>query len=379
MKANQITVAFTGGGTGGHIFPGLAIAEKLVELCKKNGIQLRICYIASNTGMDKKIVEASVDKNGKKIIDSFYGISCGKLRRYFSLENFTDIFKILKGFFSSIFILAKLKPVFLFSKGGFVSVPPCFAAKILSIPVFTHECDFTPGLATKINSNFAKNIFLSYLETLKFFSEVQKEKVIVTGNPIRLAFYTANEKQGLKFLGITKKTKPLLLVLGGSSGSKQINDLVEENLSFLCKHYIVVHQMGITNKTLSQKSDKKYYHSYPFIYEEMPNVIAASDVVLSRAGANVLWECASLFKPLLLVPLVGKGTRGDQKDNALFFEKAGCALTLIGKDATSQNLQEKLTILKDTNVRAKMVKNCKILIGKEKPVEKISNFLYNQL
>ena len=324
MKLINNKICFTGGGTGGHIYPGLAVLDELRNKFQENNQTLSAIWIGCSKGMDKNIVSKAKDINNQSCVDRFYGIPSGKLRRYFSLKNFSDVFKIIGGFFASLWILAKEKPSVLFSKGGFVSVPPCLAAKILKIPVYTHECDFTLGLANKINFKSATKMFVSYEETKNFLSKNDKEKVIVSGNPVRPVFYNADAHNGLDFLRIQNKNKPVLLVVGGSSGARQINQLVYDNIHFLCENFIVVHQTGLVNTTQekSQELSQKYpdYHPYNFIYEQMPDVVAASDIVMGRAGANSIWEAAVLLKPMLLIPLCGNGTRGDQVDNAKFFE-----------------------------------------------------------
>ncbi|MBR7064546.1 MAG: UDP-N-acetylglucosamine--N-acetylmuramyl-(pentapeptide) pyrophosphoryl-undecaprenol N-acetylglucosamine transferase, partial [Treponema sp.] len=358
----KLTIAFAGGGTGGHIYPGLAVADEVRSIFRDNKCDVNICWIGSNVGMDKNIVEKNIDANGQKSADNFFGIPAGKLRRYFSLKNFFDIFKIVFGFFCSIYILRRIKPVLLFSKGGFVSVPPCLASRCLKIPVFTHECDFSPGLATKINSKFANKILLSYKETANFFAEKDKSKTVVVGNPIRPIFYASKKERGLHFLEMQKTEKPILLVLGGSSGSLQINNLVYENLSWLCTHFVVVHQRGLlqneSNNSINQKSiqkeNAKNYKPYDFIYEQMSDVIAASDIVLSRSGANSIWECAVLGKPLVLIPLSGSGTRGDQVQNASFFEKNGAAFVMQGENVNSENLKNILLKLLQKSERERM-------------------------
>lgn len=381
-KNNVVKVAFAGGGTGGHIYPGLAVADELRSICAENNKNLQIFWIGNSKGMDKDIVLKNVNEKGEKSADFFYGIPSGKLRRYFSFQNFFDIFKIIAGFFASFFILLKIKPCVLFSKGGFVSVPPCFAAKILKIPVYTHECDFTPGLATKINSKSAKKILLSYNETKDFLSDSAKKKSFVTGNPVRPVFYSANSKKGLEFLGIKTKKKPILLVVGGSLGAMQLNNLVKENIQWLCENFIVVHQTGAKNvqdSQITEQSDeiKENYKPYPFIYKEMPDVIACADVVVSRAGANSIWECSVLSKAMILVPLCGSGTRGDQEANAEFFEKSGAAVVL-GKDkATAENLKSALEMLLDENSRKDYeIANGKLSSGK-RPARKIAELLFD--
>ena len=384
MKLNKNVVAFTGGGTGGHIYPGLAVAQELKSLAKKDNKELTIYWIGCSKGMDGTIIDKAVNANGEKIVDSFIGIPSGKLRRYFSFQNFTDLFRIIGGYFAARRALRKIKPVVLFSKGGFVSVPPCMAAKHLGIPAFTHECDFTLGLANKINFMYAKTMFVSYDATKNRLSKDDQKRIIVTGNPVRDTFYSADGNKGLEFLGIKEKSKPVLLVLGGSSGAKQINELVVNNLEWLTQNYIVVHQTGLlnTDENLSQKLQEKYngmYKPYQFIYEQMPDVVAAADIILSRAGANSIWESAVMNKPMVLVPLCGNGTRGDQVDNARFFEEYGAAKILVGEQATNENLKSALTEMLDEQVRAKYKENIKKLTGDKRPAEEIAKIIYNQI
>lgn len=369
----SICVAFTGGGTGGHIYPGLAVAEQFKSVCKENAdISSKIIWIGSSKGMDKRIVESN------SIVDKFYGIPSGKLRRYFSFRNVLDVFKIFAGFFTVFFILLKNKPAVLFSKGGFVSVPPCFAAKILGIPVYTHECDFSPGLATKLNTKAATKVLLSYKQTEEFFLGKNKEKLVVTGNPVRPAFYSASAKKGREFLGLEEKTdKPVLVVIGGSLGAKQINELIYQNIDFLCEHFIVVHQTGTGNEVaITEKLANDSYKPYSFIYGEMPDVLAAADIILSRAGANSLWECAVLKKPMVLVPLCGSGTRGDQVENAKFFEENNAAMVLLGDDADSEHLKNALTKMLDKTTRKAFADSCSNMVDKIPPARKIADLIF---
>lgn len=372
----SICIAFTGGGTGGHIYPGLAVAEQFKSVCSENAdISAKIIWIGSSAGMDKRIVESN------SVVDKFYGIPSGKLRRYFSFRNLLDVFKIIAGFFAAFFILLKNRPSVLFSKGGFVSVPPCFAAKILGIPVYTHECDFSPGLATKLNTKAASKVLLSYKQTEKFFAGKNKEKLVVTGNPVRPAFYSASAKKGRDFLGLEEVTdKPVLVVIGGSLGAKQINELIYQNIEFLCEHFIVVHQTGAGNEvSLTEKVANDSYKPYSFIYGEMPDVLAAADIILSRAGANSLWECAVLKKPMVLVPLCGSGTRGDQVENARFFEENNAATVLLGEDADSQHLQDALIKMLDESTRKKFAESCSALTDSIPPAKRIADLLYTEV
>lgn len=327
-------MVFTGGGTGGHIFPGIAVAEVLI---KKN--LAAVSWIGSPGGRDREIVETAGIK--------FYSVPSGKLRRYFSFQNVVDIFKIAAGFFSSLGLLKKLKPDVLFSKGGFVSVPPCFAARVLGIPVVTHECDFSPGLATKLNTRVASRILLSYSETAGFFPEGVKARCMVTGNPVRDGFFSASGEKGRAFIGIDS-SDPVLLVLGGSSGAESLNELVYSCLEDLCGRFVVVHQTGGKIPKLQRenpgkadylKSGKRYF-PVDFISREMADVLAAATIVVSRSGAGAVWECAAAGKPMILVPLEKGSSRGDQLENAAWFEKRGAALVLSGENVTPEKLKE---------------------------------------
>lgn len=382
MKLNENLYAFTGGGTGGHIYPGLAVADELKILAKKNNQNIQIEWIGNSVGMDSKIIEKALGPDALATVDKFYGIPSGKLRRYMSLKNLTDLFKIAAGFFKAFHILRKTKPAILFSKGGFVSVTPCLAAHFLKIPVYTHECDFTLGLANRINFKSADKMFVSYEETKNRLSAQDQQRVIVTGNPIRPTIYNGNKEKGLKFLSLENTQKPILLVLGGSSGARQINELVFENIDYLCKNFIVVHQTGLLNaddnkSQVLQSTYKNDYKPYNFIYEEMADVLASADVILGRAGAGTIWESAVLYKPMVLVPLCGSGTRGDQVDNAMFFKEKNAAEVLLGKDADSPHLIEALNKMLDENIRKQYSDAVNNVVGDKIPAKVIAELIYN--
>ncbi len=378
-ETKTFKIVFAGGGTGGHIYPGIAVADEVKTIFKENNVPVKIYWIGSDRGMDKNLVEKNLTSQGGSI-DEFIGIPCGKLRRYFSWENFTDLFRIAAGYFKAKKTLRKIQPDLLFSKGGFVSVPPCRAAKKLHIPFYTHECDFTPGLATRLNSKNADGIFVTYEETKKYFTDDLKKKCTVTGNPVRPVFYDNSSKEGKLFLNIdSKNKKPILLVLGGSLGARQINNMVIENLEWLKENFVVVHQTGKAfadeNAPIMNSYDADY-KPYAFIYNEMPSVIHASDVILSRAGANSIWESSVAGKPMVLVPLCGAGTRGDQVDNARYFEKNQAAYVLAGEDANKENLREALTELLDKKKRKEFSKNSAALSEGVRPARKIAEILF---
>ncbi len=334
------TIAFTGGGTGGHIYPGLAVIERLA----RRG-DCRVVWIGSRSGMDESIVKnAGIE---------FIGIPSGKLRRYFSLRNAVDVFKVLAGFFASLRVLSRLKPDLLFSKGGFVSVPPCAAARFLRIPVLTHESDFSPGLATRLNSRWADRVLTAYPETIAALPAAARGRAVAVGNPVRAAFRAADAERGRSFLGIGGER--VLLVLGGSQGAKQVNDLIAARLDALCERYVVVHQTGPGQDAAGAPSER--YKPFEYIRGELPDVLAAAELVVGRSGAGTVWETASAGKPMILVPLCGTGTRGDQVENADYFVRAGAAEALLGAEATPEAFLEiVLKIADDGGLREKMAR-----------------------
>ena len=381
MKNSEIVkVVFAGGGTGGHIYPGLAIADELRSIAQERGIKIEIYWFGNSAGMDRNLVE----KSGSA--DKFVGIPSGKLRRYFSFKNFIDVFKIAAGCFKSFFSLLSIKPDVLFSKGGFVSVPPCLSASILGIPVLTHECDFTPGLATRLNSRWASKILVSYEQTKNYLPVGKRDRTVATGNPIRPVFYSLGEDSraaGKEFLfggrSDYDENKPILLVLGGSLGAHQINELVVGNLDWLCERFNVVHQCGAKDAASMPEGHSGYF-LHPFIYKEMCDVVNCADVVLSRAGANSIWECAVLGKPLVLVPLCGSGTRGDQVDNAEFFRERGAAEVLLGADANSDNMKSALERMLDAEFRKKVADSSRSLsveaqVDGKRPARRIAEMI----
>jgi UDP-N-acetylglucosamine--N-acetylmuramyl-(pentapeptide) pyrophosphoryl-undecaprenol N-acetylglucosamine transferase len=307
--------------------------------------------------MDKAIVE--------KAEIEFFGIPSGKLRRYFSFKNVSDVFRIGAGFLTARKILKKQKPLLLFSKGGFVSVPPCAAAKGLGIPVFTHESDFSPGLATRINTRFAEKIFIAYGESMKFFTGPAEGKLSVSGNPIRSEFAEADAGKGRAFLNLENDER-VLLVLGGSQGSREINSLIRECLPELIKYYTVVHQTGGSDAGTQASADNKHYKPYEYFREEIPDIIAAAELVICRSGANTIWECKSLGKPMVLIPLSGSATRGDQVENARLFEKAGAAVCFMpppdGADHGNavKKLREIIASLAEDEEKRRMMGEAKI-------------------
>ncbi len=304
-------IALTGGGTAGHITPNLALIPEL----KKR--QFDIIYIGSKNGMEKEIIES------KNI--PFFGITADKLRRYIDVKNLMMPVNVLKGISEAIKILKENKVDVIFSKGGYVSVPVVIAASGLRIPVISHEADFTPGLANKIATPLSKKVCCNFEETAKMLGK----KGVFTGCPIRNEILNGDRKKGLEFLNFNND-KPILFVSGGSLGSAYINNLIRKNLPAMLKVINVVHSCG-KNK-LDNSIHLDGYRQFEMIRSELPDVFAASDYIVGRAGANFIFELLALKKPSLLIPLSTKASRGDQILNANSFMKKNYALVLLEED-----------------------------------------------
>jgi len=322
-------IVFTGGGTAGHVFPALAVLEELAP--RWSG---RVVWIGSRRGMEREIL--------RRRAMPYYGIPAGKLRRYFSLANFLDLFRLLGGFFASLAVLAREKPRLVFSKGGYVTVPPLAAARLLGIPSFTHESDLNPGLATRINARWAERVLLSFAESAAGLPPALRTRAVHTGNPVRRSLLGGDPARGRALVGCPPQ-RPLLLVLGGSLGSAFLNDAVRLSLAELTSRCFVVHQMGAGHY---RQEPRPGYHPVAFLEEELPHLLAASELVLCRAGANTLWELAALGKPAVLVPLSGRSSRGDQIENARYFAAHGAALTVPEQEG-ERLVAEVLRLLED--------------------------------
>jgi UDP-N-acetylglucosamine--N-acetylmuramyl-(pentapeptide) pyrophosphoryl-undecaprenol N-acetylglucosamine transferase len=305
-----MVIVVTGGGTGGHIFPNISVIEEL----RSRGEE-EIAWIGSKDGKEREWAE--------KFHVVFHGIQAGKLRRYFSLKNIFDIFKVILGIIQSFFILLKLKPDALFSKGGFVSVPPVVAAWLLRVPIVTHESDRAPGLATKIISRFAAVVCVSFEKTGDSFSG---KTVEYTGNPIRSVVLRGDQKRGCSFLDL-KEALPVVLILGGSLGASSLNTAVREMCEKHDIHFDLVHQCGKGNLVAAPGGDTRY-KQYEFIDQEIGDVLAASDLIVSRSGAGALFEIGYWKKPSILIPLPRSKSRGEQIENARYFGENGASLVI---------------------------------------------------
>lgn len=319
-------IVLTGGGTAGHVTPNIALLPKLKEL------DYDIHYIGSYDGIEKKLIE--------DFEIPYYGISTGKFRRYFDPKNFTDPFRVLKGFSEARKLLKQLKPDIVFSKGGFVSVPVVRAAASLKIPCIIHESDMTPGLANKLCIPVASKICCNFPETLE---SLPKGKAVLTGSPIRSELSQGNPIAALDLCGFTAG-KPVVMVIGGSLGAASVNDVVRQALPKLLPDFQVVHLCGkdkIDNLLLNEKG----YKQFEYLKAELKDIFAMADVVVSRAGANAICEILALKKPNILIPLPAASSRGDQILNAKSFEDQGYSIVIDEDYLTANLLVEKVNEL----------------------------------
>lgn len=355
MKKYKIIM--TGGGTAGHVTPNLALVPKL----KEKGFEIK--YIGSKDGIEKEIIK---DAN-----IPYYEISSGKLRRYFDFKNFSDPFKVMKGVVEANKILKKEKPDIIFSKGGFVAVPVVIAASMKKIPVVSHESDLTPGLANKLSAPFCTKLCVTFKESLNY---IKDNKGVLTGTPIREEILNGSAIKGREICGF-KDNKEIILVIGGSLGAKSINEAVRNNLEEILKNYNIIHICGKNN--LDEKlKNKSGYIQFEYVKEELPNLLKSADYIISRAGANVIFELLALRKPTLLIPLSKKISRGDQILNANSFKNEGYSLVLDEDEMIddSKKLLIKLNELKEKkNILIENMKKSKASNGVSAILEVIFN------
>ncbi len=331
MILSKYKIIMTGGGSAGHVTPNLALVPKLESL----GFEIK--YIGSKKGIENDII--------KKANIPFYSISSGKLRRYFDVKNFSDPFKVIKGVGDAFRILSKEKPDIVFSKGGFVTVPVVIAASMKKIPVVAHESDFTPGLANKIAGRFCDKLCVTFPESLKY---IEGNKGILTGTPIREELFNGRAEIGRRFCNF-KYDKETILIIGGSLGAKVINDTIRMDIERLLKEYNIIHLCGKNNLDDKLKN-KEGYIQLEYVSEELPDLMAYADLVISRAGANAIFELLALQKPHILIPLSAKASRGDQVLNAKSFKKSGYSVVIEEEELTTDKLYKELKEL-DLNKR----------------------------
>lgn len=319
-------IILTGGGTAGHVTPNLALVETL------KGAGYEIEYIGSYEGIEKKLTS----DYGLK----YHGIATGKLRRYFDLKNFTDPFRVIKGFFQASKLMKEIMPDIVFSKGGFVSVPVVVAAGRRHIPVIIHESDMTPGLANKISFKYATKICCNFPETV---NNLPKDKAVHTGSPIRKELFSGDEDKAKTFCGFNDD-KPVIMVMGGSLGAVAVNKAVRGILPKLLNDFNVVHLCG-KGKLDNELVGTEGYVQFEYISDELKDLFALSSLIISRAGANAICEIAALGIPNILIPLPADASRGDQILNAQSFEKQGFSITMDEHTLTDNSLYEAIMSL----------------------------------
>lgn len=325
-------IVLTGGGTAGHVTPNIALLPGLRE----RGYQ--ISYIGSYNGIEKELIE----KTGVP----YYGISSGKLRRYVDLKNLSDPFRVLKGIREARALMNRLNPDVVFSKGGFVAVPVIMAAGRKHIPIIAHESDMTPGLANKLCIPYADKICCNFPETVRNLPE---GKAVVTGSPLREELMKGSRERGLAFCGFDD-SRPVLMITGGSLGSVNVNTHMRAILPKLLSTFQIVHLCGRGN--LDPALDHTDgYRQFEYVSEEMPDLFAAADLIVSRAGANSICEISALAKPNLLIPLSANASRGDQILNARSYEKQGFSKVLEEEELTDEVLlQTILDLYKEKDI-----------------------------
>jgi undecaprenyldiphospho-muramoylpentapeptide beta-N-acetylglucosaminyltransferase len=312
-------IILTGGGTAGHVTPNLALIPSL----KERGYEIR--YIGSYNGIERKLIEgAGIEYNG---------ISSGKLRRYFDLKNFSDPFRVLKGYTEALRLIKKFRPDVVFSKGGFVAVPVVLAARHYKIPSIIHESDMTPGLANKICIPSAVKVCCNFPETLAY---LPPQKAVLTGSPIRRELLEGDRLTGLNYAKLSA-SRPILLVIGGSLGSVTVNNAVRKLLPTLLDTFQIIHICGKGNLDENLIGQNGYVQ-YEYVDAPLRHLFAAADLIISRAGANSICEILALRKPNILIPLSAAASRGDQILNARSFEKQGFSKVLEEEQISNDNL-----------------------------------------
>ncbi|MEE1086868.1 MAG: undecaprenyldiphospho-muramoylpentapeptide beta-N-acetylglucosaminyltransferase [Schaedlerella sp.] len=321
-------IILTGGGTAGHVTPNIALIPFLKEL----GYDIQ--YIGSHNGIEKELIEP--------FGIPYHGISTGKLRRYLSAQNLTDPFRVLKGISEARKLIRDLEPDVIFSKGGFVSVPVVLGGKKNKVPVIIHESDMTPGLANKISIPSATKVCCNFPETLDHLPE---DKAVLTGSPIRQEILTGDKDAAFKLCGFNSD-KPVILVIGGSLGAVAVNNAVREALPQLLESFQIVHLCG-KGKVDESFEGTAGYKQFEYLKEELRDVFAMTDIVISRAGANAICELLALHKPNILIPLSANASRGDQILNARSFERQGFSIVLEEEEVTKETLLKAVQNLYD--------------------------------
>lgn len=376
-KTETMKILFTGGGSGGHVFPIIAIAREIKRMMPH---ETKLYYLGpKDDWVDIYLTQEEIE------IDE---ILAGKIRRYFTPQavilNILDLFKVIIGFFQSLFVLFRINPDLVFSKGGYGSLPIVFAAKILGIPIFMHESDISPGLVNRLTARLALEIFVGFEKTEYF----KPEKIIPVGNPIRREIFSGGSKQGGKELLGLIGDRPLVFIIGGSQGAQRINDLVLLVLPEMLKEFEVVHQCGVkdfhnvANESLVvAKGDVgKYYHAFPFLKEnELREAYFNADIIVSRAGSGAIFTIAALGKPSIIIPLPESAQNHQVKNAYVFAEEKKAGLALEQGNLTPQFFLEKLRFLNSDSVEVEKMKAAAKEFAKPMAAKAIARYILEYL
>jgi len=328
-------ILFTGGGTAGHVTPNIA----LIEYFKTQSWEM--AYVGSYQGIERTLITP--------LKVPYFPIASGKLHRYFTFKNFLTPFQVLRALWQSIRICRREKPDVVFSKGGFVALPVVFAAWLCRIPIVIHEADITPGLANKLSAPFAKTICVSFEPALKYYKN--KHKVKITGIPLRKTILNGNKDHGLTFCGFNHD-KPVLMVCGGSLGAQSLNRITREILTPLLEQFQVIHVCG-KNKLDPQLKDIEGYRQFEYVNDAFGDLLACADIVVSRAGANSVYELLSLHIPHIFIPLPKAASRGDQIINAQYHADLGLSEVIFEENLTADGLLTTIKALFENRVERK--------------------------
>jgi UDP-N-acetylglucosamine--N-acetylmuramyl-(pentapeptide) pyrophosphoryl-undecaprenol N-acetylglucosamine transferase len=313
------TILFTGGGSSGHVTPNIALIEKFIS----EGWQ--VVYAGSKRGIESELI--------KRLGVRYYSVATGKLRRYFSWRTFIDPLTVLWGIVQSFILFQKLSPNVIFSKGGFVAFPIVVGAWLNRIPIVIHESDLTPGLANKLSFPFADKVCVSFKEGKQL---IKAKNVVITGSPLRDSLLQGQAHKGRQFC-LFNEQDPVLLILGGGQGSAIINETVWTILPKLLEAFQVAHVCG-KGKIDHGLQNRNRYRQFEYLNEELADLLACADLVVSRAGANSLYELLLLKKPHILIPLSRRASRGDQIVNARYFAERGLSNVLLEENLTGEGL-----------------------------------------
>jgi UDP-N-acetylglucosamine--N-acetylmuramyl-(pentapeptide) pyrophosphoryl-undecaprenol N-acetylglucosamine transferase len=349
-------IVFTGGGTGGHFYPIIAVAEAMREVSKEQKLLDQDLYFIAPNPYNEKILFDN--------LITYKRVPAGKLRRYFSIMNFFDLFKTGYGIIKAMWTVFWIYPDVIFSKGGYGSFPIVFVGRILGIPIIIHESDSKPGKVNEWAGKFADKIAVSYPDAKEFFNE---EKVAWTGNPTRKSITNLATEGAEEFLGLEKET-PVVLILGGSQGSQIINDAVIDALPKLLENYQVIHQTGKKNfekikntakVVMGEDPNIDRYHPYPYLDDlAMKMSAGAAEIIISRAGST-LFEIAVWQKPSIIVPIT-KSNKDHQRQNAYTYARFGAGTVVEERNLTDDILVNEINrILNNKEVKDKMIEGTK--------------------